>query len=119
MSDAWYEGVPDEALKSETDKAYEQAESAIRGGLAAGLAFDAACNGVKVQDDSLRAVIIDDLLKMIIAEEHFAKRVPLPELATRLKIPTERLEATRESMLREVEESTVREFNRGLPKDPA
>ncbi|MDA8079311.1 MAG: hypothetical protein M0Z79_10290 [Nitrospiraceae bacterium] len=119
MSDAWYEGVPDETLKSETDKAYEQAEAAVRRGLAAGLDFDAACSAVEAQDESLKAVIIDDILKMIIAEEHFTKKVPLAELAGRLKIAIERLEAAKESMLREVEESAVREFNGNFPKGSA
>jgi hypothetical protein len=91
MGEAWYEGLPDEAFVSETAKAYKEAEDRIREGLAKGLDFDTACSAIEVPDEGLRKSIIDDMLKVLIAEEHFGKNVPLDELAKKLAIAPERL----------------------------
>ncbi len=48
MAEAWYEGLPDDALKTETDKIYEKAEATIREGLGRGLDFDTACSAIGV-----------------------------------------------------------------------
>lgn len=114
MTEAWHDGLPDDAFKTEEMKAYEQAIIKIKEGLSQGLDFDSACNAISIDNADLRAQIIDDMLKIIIAEEHFAKNVPLVMLADALKIPVDRLDKAKEEMFQEVERQSVDAFYRHL-----
>jgi deoxyhypusine synthase len=114
MSDAWYEGLSDDDFKSETAKEYEKASAKIREGLAAGLDFDTACAAIDVKDEELRKSIIDDMLKVLIAEEHFGKNVRLDELAKKLNVPFERLEAAKTAMLEDVRDTSIKAFYKSL-----
>jgi deoxyhypusine synthase len=114
MTETWYEGLPEDIFKTVTDKAYEKAEAAIREGLAKGLDFDTACAAIEVKDSDLRKSIVDDMLKVLIAEEHFTKGVPLDELAKRLNVPVERLEAAKTKMLEDVRDTSIKAFYKGL-----
>jgi hypothetical protein len=114
MSEPWYEGLPDDAFVTETAKAYKQAEDKIREGLAKGLDFDAACAAIEVGDEGLRKSIIDDMLKVLIAEEHFGKNIPLDELAKKLGVAPERLEEAKAGMIEDVKETSIKAFYKGL-----
>lgn len=114
MGEAWYEGLPDDAFVTETSKAYEQAAAKIREGLARGLDFDTACAAIDVKDEKLRKSIIDDMLKVLIAEEHFGKNIPIEELAKRLNVSVERLEAAKKSMLEDVRDTSIKAFYKSL-----
>jgi hypothetical protein len=114
MGEAWYEGLSDDTFVTETAKAYKEAEDRIREGLAKGLDFDAACAGIAVEDEGLRKSIIDDMLKVLIAEEHFGKNVPLDELARKLHVAPERLDAAKTGMIEDVKETSIRAFYKGL-----
>jgi hypothetical protein len=74
-------------------------------GLQKGLGFDEACTGLEVVEPEIRRIIIDDYLKVTIAERHFQGREELEDVAGSLKIPLERVAATREKMLKEVREA--------------
>ncbi len=114
MAEAWYEGLPDDALKTETDKIYEKAEAIIREKLSEGLDFDAACAAIEVDDEALKKDIIDDMLKVLIGEEHFAKSVPLDEMAKKYKVQIERLEEAKASMLEDVKNTSIKAFYKSL-----
>jgi hypothetical protein len=114
MAETWYEGLPEDAFKSETAKAYDKAVAVVREGLAKGLDFDTASAAVEVENEELRKSIIDDMLKVLIAEEHFGKNLPLEELAKKLHVSMERLEAAKKSMLEEVKETSIKAFYKGL-----
>ncbi|MDA8240876.1 MAG: hypothetical protein M0Z67_10985 [Nitrospiraceae bacterium] len=114
MAEAWYEGLPDDALKTETDKIYEKAEATIREGLSRGLDFDTACAAIGVEDEELRKGIIDDMLKVLIGEEHFTKNVPLDEMAKKLKVPEARLKEAKAAMLEDVKNSSIKAFYKSL-----
>jgi hypothetical protein len=83
----------------------------IRDGLGRGLGFDEACTGLEVIDPAMRRVIIDDYLKVTIAERHFQGEESLEDIAASLKVPAQRLEEMKVSMLAEVKEAAV-EFYR-------
>jgi hypothetical protein len=52
-----------------------------------------------LEDPELRGLIIDDALKIEIAELHYGKRMPLVDVAKKLGVPMERLlQATTEMM---------------------
>ena len=114
MAEKWYDGLPEDALKTETDKAYEKATAVIREALAKGLDFDTACRAIEVEDENLRKSIIDDVLKVLIAEEHFTKDVPLGALANRLNVSLERLETAKLAMLEDVKNSSIKALYRSL-----
>jgi deoxyhypusine synthase len=114
MAEKWYEGLPDDAFKTETDKAYEKATAVIREALAKGLDFDTACRAIEVEDENLRKSIIDDVLKVLIAEEHFTKDIPLDELAKRLNVPVARLEDAKAGMLEDVKNTSIKAFYKSL-----
>jgi hypothetical protein len=112
MAEKWYEGLSEDAFKSEEDKAYEGAFAKIREDLARGLDFDAACSGVNVPDENLRKNIMDDMLKVLIAEEHFLRKIPLEDLSRKLNLPVERIETAKAEMLEDVEKSAVDALHR-------
>ena len=114
MAEKWYDGLPNDAFLNETDKAYEKAISQIREGLEKGLDFDSACASIEVKDEELKRRIIDDMLKVIIAEEHYNKNIPLDKLAAALKIPVDRLESAKAEMLEDVKNSSIKAFYKAL-----
>ncbi len=114
MGDAWYEGLSDEDFKTETAREYERASAKIREKLAAGLDFDTACAAIEVKDEGLRKSIIDDMLKVLIAEEHFGKNISLDELAGKLNVSPERLEAAKAAMLEDVRDTSIKAFYKSL-----
>ena len=59
-----------------------------------------------------KAVIVDDYLKITIAERHFQDEQPLEEVAAFLKIPVDRVEAAKESMLREVQKASLEVYRK-------
>lgn len=90
---------------------YDQALAQIRSGIAQGIKFDAACEFLKVSDPELRDIIIDDALKVHIAEMHYGAGLPLSEVAKALGLPMERLLRANAEMMEDVIE-TVTEIER-------
>ena len=114
MAEKWYDDLPDDAFLTETDKAYEKAIFQIREGLEKGLDFESACAAVKFDNDELKKHIIDDMLKVIIAEEHYNKNIPLDKMAAALKVPLDRLESAKAEMLEDVKNSSIKAFYKAL-----
>ena len=114
MGQAWYDGLPEDAVLSETAKAYKEGEALIRDGLSRGMSFDEACNLLKEKNEDLRKGIIEDMLKVLIAEAHFGKEVPLEQLASRLSVPLDRLETAKAAMLEDVKQESIKTFYQGL-----
>ena len=114
MAEKWYEDLPDEAFLTETDIAYQKAVEKIREGLEKGLDFDSACAAIQTGDEKLKKHIIDDMLKVLIAEEHYNKNIPLEELSGKLNVSVDRLEAAKQEMLEDVKESSIKAFYKGL-----
>lgn len=118
MAESWHEGLPDDAFMAEADRQYMLDIQRMREALARGLGFDEAAALVEEQDEAVKAGILDDTLKVLIAEEHFAKGVALGELAQRLKVVTGRLEAAKKSMLDEiVGDASMREYLNELDQE--
>ena len=114
MAEKWYDALPDDAFLNKTDIAHEKAVAKIREGLDRGLGFDSACAEIEAESEGLKRQIIDDMLKVLIAEEHFNKNISLDDLATKLKISPERLETARAEMLEDVKNSSIKAFYKGL-----
>lgn len=82
----------------------------IREGLAAGLDFDKACAGIAAADADLRRIIVDDYLKVTIAQRNFQGGESTSDIAAALGIAVERVEFARQEMLAEVAAASVDVF---------
>lgn len=103
----WYEGVP----AYELDKLYEESVSRIKSAIRdSAMSFEQAAGLIEVEDEALKASILDDALKVLIAEMHFAGGTALEELARTLKLPPARLQKAKDEMLREVEQAAVEKY---------
>jgi hypothetical protein len=114
MAEKWYDGLPDDAFLTEADIAYEKAVAKIREGLDKGLGFDSACAAIEAKNESLKKYIIDDMLKVLIAEEHFNKNISLDEIAAKIRVSMDRLESAKLEMLEEVKNSSIKAFYKAL-----
>ncbi len=119
MSEAWYDGLSEDAFKNDTDKAYEKASAKIRAALEKGLDFDTACSQIEVEDAELKKGIVDDMLKVIISEEHFDKGVSLDQLSRKLNVSVERLETAKLGMIEDVKNTSIKAFYNGLGRGNA
>lgn len=83
----------------EESRVYQQAVDTIRGNVKNGITFDLACEFIDVKDEELKQVIIDDALKIEIAEMHYGKGMTLRDVSKALGVSIERLlKATHEMM---------------------
>jgi hypothetical protein len=111
MAQSWYEDLPEDAFVPEATQKYRLEINRVREGLAKGLGFEEASAAIEEKDEGLRHGLIEDALKVLIAEEHFSKGVPLEKMAARLKLPVEQLESAKQSMLDEiVGDPSMRQF---------
>jgi len=110
MTEKWSDELPEDAFLSEAERTYMNALAKIREGLAKGFDFNSACTTVRIDDESLRQAVFDDVLKVIIAEEHFIRKIPLEEISRKLNLPIDRLEKARAEMLEDVEKSSISAF---------
>jgi hypothetical protein len=86
--------------------------AAIQDGLASGLGFEKACEKVEATDPDLRRIIIDDYLKVTIAQRNFQGQESTSDIAASLGISVERVEFARREMLAEVAAASVDVFRR-------
>jgi len=86
----------------EEGKTYTKGIEMIRSALSNGLRFDVACGMVAVEDQEMKGHIIDDALKIEIAELHFGSGLSLRDVAKRLGVSVQRLMKAREEMLEDV-----------------
>jgi hypothetical protein len=91
---------------------HEAGIAAIQSGLAAGESFDEACRRVEAADPDLRRIIVDDFLKVTIAQRHFQGGESTDDVARALGVSAERVEHARREMLAEVAAASVDVFRR-------
>jgi hypothetical protein len=106
---AWYDNAE--------NRAYEEAVNSVKAAVEAGVAFDEAASKVSLKDESLREAAISDALKVLIAEMHFMKKLPVGEVADRLKLPLERVERARREMIEEVEAAAIEKYKQSLGQE--
>ncbi len=114
MSEQWKETVEDRVetvenidFSKEEEQIYEESITRIKEDLDSGLGFDEACSKLVVEDEEFKRLIIDDYLKMTIADLHFNKEQSTQEVADMLKIPETRIANARAEMLDEVLQASV------------
>jgi len=108
---------PDESdspLSDEESRIYEDAIADLREETDAGRTFDRACERLDGIDPELRALIVDDFLKILIAEDHFGSGKGLDDIALCLGIPYETVETARAEMLEEVGQEMATQYRQNL-----
>ena len=108
---------PDESanpLSDEENRIYEESVAELRNELDSGRTFDHACECLDGIDQELRALIIDDFLKILIAEDHFGTGKELEDIALYLGIPYETLDTAREEMLQEVGAEMASQYRKNI-----
>lgn len=102
---------------SEEDRIYKRSIEIIRRNIENGQSFDLACEAISVQDEGLRRSIIDDALKIEIAEMHYGRNIPFIEISKRLQVSMERLLKANEEMLEDVM-NNLHYMSKDFPIDP-
>jgi hypothetical protein len=100
---------------AEEDKIYNDAIAKIREGLKNGLGFDEACSMADVADAELKEFIEDDALKIMIAEMHYAKGMPLDRVADALKVPVKKIAKANGEMLEDAGIAAAKMFRQSNP----
>ena len=96
------ENIHYKQFTDEEDRIYRRSIEIIRSNISNGVKFDLACEFIDVDDRELRGLIIDDTLKIEIAELHYGRRIPLMDVAKKLGVPMERLLQANTEMMEDV-----------------
>jgi len=107
MAKEWRGIINEPEYSEEEDRIYNESITAIREAMEAGRSFDEACEGLRIEDRELKRFIVDDFLKITIAEEHFNRGASLEDVARKLGISLERVERARDEMLKEVQQASI------------
>jgi hypothetical protein len=102
----------------EESRIYNQTMDEIMEGLKNGLTFREACGAAKVHDGQLRGFIEDDALKIMIADMHYNKGIPLEKVAENLQVPLEKLKEASAEMLEDVGITAVELYRANNPDSP-
>ncbi|MBZ0155243.1 MAG: hypothetical protein K8I29_03400 [Alphaproteobacteria bacterium] len=102
----------------EEGRMYDSAISRIREGMKNGLSFQEACAAIEVGDAELRGLILDDALKIMIAEMHFGKGILLPQVAGLLKVPMDKISTAVAEMLDDVGATAAELYRQKNPDAP-
>jgi deoxyhypusine synthase len=114
MAEKWFDDVPDDAFFTKGDTIYMEALAKVKAGLAKGFDFETASSALDIKDKELRETVLDDVLKVVIAEEHFAKNIPLEQISRKLNLPVERIEKACKEMFEDVEKSSIDNFYKNM-----
>ncbi|MBF0505754.1 MAG: hypothetical protein HQL09_02860 [Nitrospirae bacterium] len=102
----------------EESRIYDEAMVKIREGMKNGLSFSEACSAINIQDPELKHFIEEDALKVMIAEMHYQKGIPLPQVSDTLKIPLKKINAANMEMLEDVGTTAAAIYRESNPDGP-
>lgn len=102
----------------EEAKIYDEAIAKIRSGLDNGLSFHEACSAADVRDEALKGFIMDDALKIAIAERHYGKGLLLQQVADALKVPLKKINAAHLEMLEDAGITAAEYYKQNYPDGP-
>ena len=108
--------VADPQFDAEQDRIHREALVFLKGQLDAGRPWKAAASALKVRDEQFKAVILDDFLKITLAERHFQGGEGLKKIAGALKVPMDLLIALKQSMIDEVTAASVQAYHMSSDK---
>lgn len=99
----------------EDNRVYTKGIHMIRSSIVSGVKFDVACEFIEA-DKELKGLIIDDALKIEIAELHYGKNLPLIDVSRKLGVSMERLLKANDEMMEDIMNTAGKAG--GLPGNP-
>lgn len=102
----------------EEDRIYSEAITKIREGMQNGLTFDKACDSINVEDEELKEFILDDALKIMLAEMHYGKAMPLEEVAKILNVSMGRISKASLEMIEDAGIAAAKMYNESNKSKP-
>ena len=99
----------------EESRIYNEAMDKIMGGLQKGLSFDEACAATEIKDADLKAYVVDDALKILIADMHFVKGLPLQNVADTFSISIDSVIKASREMMEDIEVTTSEIYRSSQP----
>lgn len=106
MSDIIYKQYNDDE-----DAIYKRSIDIIRSNIGNGVKFDLACEFLDVKDDELKRLIIEDALKIEIAESHYGQGLSLMDLSKKIGVSMERLLKANDEMIEDIINTSTDGFN--------
>ncbi len=83
--------------------------------LRAGNTFDESCKNVDIVEESLKGLIYDDAMKVMIAELHYKDGFSLSDVAEKLDVPVEKISLASLEMLEDVAIASSEAFKKEHP----
>jgi hypothetical protein len=102
----------------EEDRIYSESIAAIREGMKNGLTFDKACDAIVVENEELKEFILDDALKIMIAELHYGKGMSLEDVAKTLNVPMGKISVASLEMLEDAGIAAAEKHRQTQPTGP-
>jgi hypothetical protein len=96
---------------SDADRLYEESVRKIQNAVKS-MSFGQAVKLLEIEDENVKRAIIDDALKVLIAEMHFTGGMSLKELSKKLKVPLGRLETSKKEMLNDVKAAAIEAYKK-------
>lgn len=84
---------------------HENTIERIKTAIEQGSSFDQACSDLDIDDTALKASIVNDSLKILIADMHLSGGMPLKQLAMKLRLPLSCIINIKKIMGKETEEA--------------
>jgi hypothetical protein len=103
----------------EEDRIYGESITKIREGMKDGLTFDKACEAIKVDDEELKEFILDDALKIMLAELHYGKGMSLEEVSKTLNISMGKISVASLEMLEDAGIAAAEKHRKSQATGPA
>ncbi|MEO5377957.1 MAG: hypothetical protein H7832_09285 [Magnetococcus sp. DMHC-6] len=101
----------------EDDQIYDAEMAKIRQQVENGTPWSQIVTQCQVVDKELRAIILDDFLKMTLATRHFQGGESIKQVAKLLQIPFKELLILKENMLQEVQQAAVKVYHLSTAKE--
>ncbi|MEO5366208.1 MAG: hypothetical protein H7831_07595 [Magnetococcus sp. WYHC-3] len=105
------EEVVKTGFSDEDDRIHALGLAKIDEWLKGGKAWGWIERSLKIADAELKAIVLDDYVKMTVARRHFQGGESLKQVSREAKIPHERLIKAKEEMLEEVKDASVKAYH--------
>ncbi|MBF0162371.1 MAG: hypothetical protein HQL88_08785 [Magnetococcales bacterium] len=99
-------------FSDDQERVHAEAVAFLKKRLKKGDSWKKAVDALTMADASFKAVVLDDFLKITLAERHFQGGEEIKSVARFLQVPVELLTAIKEEMIREVQEASMEVYRR-------
>lgn len=109
--------VVEPGFSAKQDKIHAEALVFLRDALRRGKSWKSVTAQLDIKDAPFKAVILDDCLKIMLAERHFQGGEEMNTIALELQVPVALLAAIKEDMIREVKEASIQAYHLSQPEE--